>query len=131
MNINRPNNGKILLHGLGAGGITNADIERRAREIAVINGRSAHSVSDADRAEARAELGGRVLPATTGEDVEGTAGVIRDPSEPPSVTGHQTPNLEGTDEQKAVERLVAEGAEEAQHDQMLAAHRQQRRQEKP
>lgn len=127
MNINQPTRGKILLHGLGAGGITPQDLERRAREIAVINGHAAEDVTEADRTEARAELGGKILPATTGEDVEGVAGLIRDPSEPPSVTGHQTPNLEGADEQKAVERLVIEGAEEAQHDQMLAARRQERR----
>lgn len=131
MNINSPNNGKILLHGRGAGDITGDDVERRAREIAIIDGRGTHAVTDADRSRARAELGGKSLPDTTGDDVEGTAGLIRDPSEPPSVTGHQTTNWEGPDSQKAVERLVAEGSEEAQHEQMLAARRMERRREKP
>ncbi len=130
MNINQPTRGKILLHGNGAGGITGGDVERRAAEIALINGRSPGTITEADREEARAELGGTTLPATTAEDVEGVAGLNRDPSEPPSIGGHQTPNLEGPDEQKAVERLATEGVEEAQHDQMLAARHRQRRAEK-
>lgn len=127
MNTNQPTRGKILLHGLGAG-VASTDLKRRAREIAEINGHNAESENDL--VEARAELDGSTLPPTTGDDVEGTAGLIRDPSEPPSITGHQTPNREGPDEQKAVERLVAEGSAEAQHDQMLAARRRQHRQEK-
>lgn len=128
-NINQPTRGKILLHGQGAGGITGGDLERRAREIAFINGHSPEAVNDADRDEARHELEGDTLP-TTGEDIEVSTGLNRDPSDPPSDRGHQIPNLEGADEQKAVERLAVEGVEEAQHDQMLAARRQQRREEK-
>jgi hypothetical protein len=130
MNINSPTTGKILIHGKGAGGTTGDDVETRARELAMIKGRSPESVNDSDRAEARAEMDGRAVPDTTGDDVEGVAGMIRDPSEPPSVTGHQTTNWEGADEQKAVERLVNEGVEEAQHDQMLASRRAERRQER-
>lgn len=130
MNINSPNHGKILLHGHGTGDISGDDLERRAREIAIIDGRGAHAVTEADRMRALAELGGESLPHTTGDDVEGIAGLIRDPSEPPSVTGHQTTNWEGPDSQKAVERLVAEGADEASHDQMLASRRLERRREK-
>lgn len=129
MNIKQPTRGKILLHGLGSGSIAGSDVERRAEEIASINGHG--SITNSDRDEARAELDGGMIPATTGDDVEGVAGLIRDPSEPPSVRGHQTPNREGPDGQKAVERLVAEGVEEAEHDQMLAARRQERRHEKP
>ena len=129
-NINQPTRGKILIHGKGSGGITGGDLERRAREIAFINGHSPEAVNEADRDEARDELNGESLPPTTGDDIEVSTGLNRDPSDPPSDRGHQIPNLEGPDEQKAVERLAAEGVEEAQHDQMLAARRQQRREEK-
>lgn len=127
---NDPTTGRILVHGHGMGGITGGDVERRAREIALINGHSEDDATESDRDEARAELLGETLPETTVEDVEVSTGINRDPSEPPSVLGHQTPNYEGPDEEKAVERLAVEGVEEAQHDQMLAARRQQRRTEK-
>ncbi len=130
MNINSPTSGKILNHGKGTGGSTSDDVETRARELAMIAGRSPSSVNDTDRAQARAEMSGRGAPDTTGDDVEGIAGIIRDPSEPPSITGHQTTNWEGDDEQKAVERLVNEGVEEAEHDQMIASRRAERRHEK-
>lgn len=133
MNLHREKTarGKMLLHGLGAGGIQKADIERRAREIAIINGRSANTITEDDRATARAELGGEALPATTEEDVQGIGLLTRDPSEPVADTGHQVPNHEDLDEKEAIERLATEGVEEAQHDQMLAARREQRRQDKP
>ena len=131
MNRNSPTRGKILLHGNGTGDLSGDDVERRARENAIIDGRDASAVTEADRAQARAELRGVDLPDTTGDDVEGIGGLIRDRSEPPSLTGRQTTNWEGPDSQKAVERLVSEGAEEAQHDQMLAARRMERRREKP
>jgi len=118
------------LHGIGAGGIENDDLERRVREIAVINGRAAEAVTQTDRDEARMELAGGTLPPATNDDVQGVSGLVRDPSEPPSITGHQTPDQEEPDGQQSLERLVAEGAEEARHDQMLAARRHQRRQEK-
>lgn len=129
MNTKSSTRGKILLHGLGAGGIARGDVEQRARENAEINGHG-DVVTESDRDEARAELNGGALPDTTADDAEGTVGLLRDPSEPPSVPGHHTPNRDDPDEQQAVERLVVEGAEEAQHDQMLAARRRQRRQEK-
>lgn len=126
MRITRPTRGKILIHGAGRGGITEADIERRARELAAIDGRTGADPTVDDLARARLELTGTDLPPTTGDDAEAEIGISRDPSEPPSNTGHQVPDNEGTDEQKAVERLTEEGVEEAQHEQMLAARRRQR-----
>ena len=129
MNINEPTKGRILIHGRGAGGVSSADIERRARELADIDGRSGAEITEADLARAEAELMGRVLPATSVEDEEADAALTRDPSEPISVNGHEIPLREGADEEKAVERLALEGVEEAQHEQMLAARRRSRRAE--
>lgn len=124
-----PTAGKILVHGKGTGGISRADLERRARELADIDGRSGAAITDDDIARARADLLGRQLPGTTVEDDESTAGISRDPSEPPSVSGREEPTLEGPDEEKAVERLALEGVDEAQHDQMIAARRRERRED--
>jgi len=127
MNINDPTDGRLFVHGKGSGGIGRADIERRARELAAIDGRSGAAITDDDIARARAELLGLNLPDTTVEDEAAAIGISRDPSEPPSVSGHERPLREGPDEEKAIERLTLEGVEEAQHEQMLAARRRERR----
>lgn len=125
--FNDPTRGKTVLHGDGAGPITEDDIERRAREIALIKGRSEDEVFSDDRAQARAELSGQDLPASTGEDVESIGTLSRDPSNPPAYYGKSAPTDEGPDEQKALEKTVLDGVEEAQHDQMVEArHRRER-----
>lgn len=120
-NINDPTSGKILLHENGRGEMTEGEIAERALELAVIEGRASATREDFDRA--RAELRGRTLPPTSDDDSSSMDSLSRDPSDPPANHGHQIPNREGADEEVAVERLVAEGVEEAQHDQMLAARR--------
>ncbi|HTO03500.1 MAG TPA: hypothetical protein VL069_07350 [Opitutus sp.] len=127
MNINEPTKGRILIHGRGIGGIGPAEIERRARELAVIDGRSGTEITVSDLARAEAELTGTVLPATSVDDEEADASTTRDPSEPISINGREIPLREGLDEEKLAERLALEGVEEAQHDQMLAARRLERR----
>ena len=120
-NINDPTSGKILIHENGLGEMTENEIADRALELALIDGRAAATKEDFERA--RAELRGATLPSASGDDDSSTDSLSRDPSDPPSNHGHQIPNREGHDEEVAVERLVAEGVEEAQHDQMLAARR--------
>ncbi len=127
MNINDPTSGRLFVHGQGSGSVGQADIERRARELATIDGRSGAEITADDLARARAELFGLNLPDTLVEDEPVAPGISRDPSEPPSVAGHELPLREGHDEEKAVERLALEGVEEAQHEQMLAARRRERR----
>ncbi len=129
--MNAPRDRKILLHGRGTGDLTDENVEQRARENAVIRGRSADRITEEDRAEAWAELQGALSPDTTDSDGQSVGSLSRDPSEPVSVPGRQVINHEGDDEATTVERLANEGVEEAQHDQMLAAreheHRQDRR----
>lgn len=122
MNLHDPNSGKTLLRGADAGEITLSMIERRAREIALIDGR--HSITIDDRRLARHELQGRDLPASSLEDTPSIAlSLNRDPSDPISVPGHQTPTYNEAEGDDLTERLAMEGIEEAQHDQMLAARR--------
>jgi len=121
MNSHEINSGKTLLHGAEAGEITLGMIERRAQEIALIEGRD--TISDEDRRLALQELQGRELPDTTADDSPTIAlSLNRDPSDPISVPGHQTPIYNEADDD-INERLAIEGIEEAQHDQMLAARR--------
>jgi hypothetical protein len=122
MNPHEAHPGKILLHGKETGEITRSMIERRAREIALIEGRDA--VSASDRHLARQELQGGDLPDTTAEDSPSIASSLsRDPSEPISVPGHQIPDHNEANDDDTPERLAIEGIEEAQHEQMLAARR--------
>jgi hypothetical protein len=118
-NIANPTAGKILVHDKGLGGVTEEQVEKRARELAIIDNREGPSA--VDRVRARAELTGKTLPPTSGEELSSNDSLSRDPSDPPAQRGRQVPNFEGLDEEKATERLVSEGVEEAQHEQMLAA----------
>ena len=118
-NITNPNHGKMLVHEKGLGEATAEQVEARAAEIAATEGRSAPNAEDRDRA--RAELDGSTLPPAGADDPVGENSLSRDPSDPPAQHGRQKANRDGIDEEKATERLVTEGVEEAQHDQMVAA----------
>jgi len=119
---------RILLHDQGTGDLTQDDVEKRAREIAVISGRAPEAVSEADRAEAWAELTGELLPETSGSDQNAAGSLSRDPSEPLSDPGHEVVTAEPSDDETdARERLATEGVEEAQHEQMLAAREREQR----
>lgn len=128
--MKRTGQNKLILHGRGIGDLNDEDIEKRAREIALIRGRSTDRISEEDRAQALAELQGEMLPETTDSDGESRGALTRDPSEPVSITGRHTTNVEGDDENGVAERLASEGVEEAQHDQMLASRQREHRQDR-
>ena len=75
----------------------------------------------ADRARARRELNGEDLPAAIDEDDQSAESLSRDPSDPPVQRGRQTRNLEESSGQNDLQKMVSEGVEEAQHEQMLAS----------
>lgn len=117
--------GRMLRHGKRADEITDEAIMLRARELAMIDGRSPREVTDEDRERALAELRGQHLPDGSFDDGEVRAGMSRDPAEPRSIAGVRTPVYNQPEDQEMQERLALEGVEEAQHDQMLAARRRQ------
>ncbi len=119
-----PAKGKIINRDQAVGLPGENDVEERAREDAQIEGRRA--VNNGDRRQAESELEGDDIPPGIDGDAEGTSSLSRDPSEPASIPGRKIKDREGEDEQLATERLVAEGVNEAEHDQMLAAARQRR-----
>jgi len=115
---------RIAIHGHGIGPLTPEDFEHRAREIAWIEDR--HLVTEDDRTRARAELSNEDLPPTISEDeLETMQSLSRDPSDPASSRGHQTPEYGVQDGQQDIERLAVQGVEEAQHEQMLEARRRE------
>lgn len=118
--ISQENRGKMEEHGRAMGVGSPGDLERRALELARIEGRS--QATPDDRARARAELLNLNLPPTVSQDAAASMqSLSRDPSDPATDRGHQTPEYMDNDEEEAVERLALEGVEEAQHEQMIQA----------
>lgn len=117
----KSNTPKIELSGEGLGVPSRADVEQRARELALIAERTA--VTDEDRLQAQAEFEEGDLPAVINEDADSMQSLSRDPSDPPAARGRQVPVHGGDDEKADLERLALEGVEEAQHEQMLQARK--------
>src|SRR5882757_8001051 len=98
-NITPPTTGKILVHNHGSGLFSTEDVTARAREIALTNGRA--SPIPEDFRQARHELRGDNLPPTSDVESESSRAITRDPSEPISNYGSETPTQEAEDGQKA------------------------------
>ena len=119
--------GRIEEHTTGTGPPTPESVERRAREIAVIESRSPDSVNDEDRRRALAELRGRLssgLPPEEGDELLAT----RNPTDLAVDTGHPAGvQVTPADEPVNAQKMVEEGIREAEHDRMLRAHKEEER----
>lgn len=108
---------RMETRGRGDGEISEDAIARRAEELARMDGRP--KASEQDRFHAREEL------ANPGPAPAPEADESVQPAEKWSMAaasqGHEGPHGELEDEQSAAEQLVAEGIEEADHDQRVAA----------
>ena len=125
----QPPAGKITVHGGGLGVPSIEEVEKRAREIAMIDERNPDEFTDADWAQARRELVGEIAPPPLEESEE--AGRLEEDWEmTPDDHGHRIPRP-GVDENEETvgEHLVTDGVEEASHDQMLEARREELEQE--
>jgi hypothetical protein len=114
--------GRISDRGEGLGTVTREMVMIRAREIAVINGRSAKNVLESDIREAREELEGKdeINPPLTAE--ESLPESKRwDPV--PGSEGTRAPTIPSPDEPSAAEQLYDEGVGDAEHDQEIEATR--------
>ena len=122
-------NGKIELHGSGMGVPSNEDIEKRAREIAMIDERDPEDFTDADWKQAREELMG-VENNEPPEEDDKNIKLEYEWEVTPDNRGHRVPRP-GTeeDEETVGADLVNDGREEAAHDQMLEARREELEQE--
>jgi len=116
--------GALTENSAGLGTVTRKMVRERAVELAVINGRSALEVSKTDREKVKREL--------TGEpDADPKTAMLESAPESerwdpvPGSTGRKVPAAPSADEddegRSDNERLVAEGIEEAEQDQMRQA----------
>ncbi len=129
MKEKRIEEGRFTAHGHGLGTVTEEMVRQRARELALVAGRPEGQVLDSDLKEARRELTGQEglnPPPTAGESIP-----EEDRWEPVAESpGHQAPVVPAPDEQTFAEKLVEEGVEDAEHDQMIEAEKKERRAEK-
>ena len=124
----REGSGKISVHGNGVGVPSPEAVEKRAREIAMIDERDPNEFTDADWNQAREELIG-VEHASAPEETEQNAKVTEEWNVVPSSTGHRAPRPGVEEDETLGEQLVTDGLEEAAHDQMLEARREELEQE--
>lgn len=117
---------RISNHGNGVGAPSPGNVEKRAREIALIAERDPDEFTDADWEEARRELLGEAE-NTAPEETKENAEVVEEWNVVASSQGHRAPRAE--DAENVGEQLVTDGIEEAAHDQMLQARREEREQE--
>ena len=112
----QPGFGKISVHGEGMGAPTTELVEKRAREIALINERNPDEYTDADWDQAEKELLGRETVTAVDEIVDS----LSDRDSVPGETGRRA-GLAGEDDEMLGAQLVEGGIEEAAHDQMVEA----------
>jgi len=101
-------------------------VEKRAREIALIAERDPDEFTDADWDQARLELLG-VHASNAPEETDENAEVVEEWNVVASSAGHRAPRVE--DEENLGEQLVSDGLEEAAHDQMVEARKEELQQE--
>ncbi len=124
MNKNPLNQGVLTENSIGIGPVTRDLVHARARELALIAGRTPLQVSQADYEQAKRELTGESDPDRQEAILDALPEVK--PWDPvPGSTGHQTPESSSADEddegRSESEQLVEEGVEEAGRDRMLQA----------
>lgn len=114
--------GKFLAGAKPLGTVTEGMLIRRAKEIAVANGRNGNDYRSDDYEQARRELTGF-------SDSEEALEESHAPSSsqwlgPAGDKGKKTPVRGAADEQQLGEKLVREGKQEASHHQMLAGNQE-------
>ena len=109
---------RIQSHGQGAGPPTPEAVERRAREIATIEGRAPDAVTEDDRAHASRELHDRA-PALSADEKRPAVVASSNSADMAVETGHEVENLPRADEQQITEIEVTEGMREAEHERMF------------
>lgn len=114
--------GRFSDRGEGLGTVTEKMVMQRARQIAVINGRTEKDVLDTDIDQARRELQGEdeINPPLSREEAL-PEDKRWDPV--PASEGHKAPTMPASDEQTFAEELVDEGVADAEHDQEIEATR--------
>lgn len=120
--------GKISVHGQGVGAPTPEMVEKRAREIALIGERNPEEFTDADWEQARQELMGGA-PQLAPEETPESAGLEEEWPVVASDTGHAGAQTGLDDDEALGQKLVEGGVEEAIHDSMVQARKDELSQE--
>lgn len=123
----QPGFGKISVHGNGMGAPTPELVEKRAREIAMINERNPDDFTEADWEQAQKELLGRET-ITAADDADEVMDSLSERDEVPGEAGHRAGRA-GEDDEMLGAQLVTGGVEEAAHDQMVEAAQDDQAQE--
>jgi hypothetical protein len=103
-------------------------VTKRAREIALIDERNPNEFTQEDWEQARRELTGATTNALWEDRLEEAAS-LSERGSVPGETGTQAPRGAPKDEALLDERLVNRGVEEAAHDQMVEAAKEDQTQE--
>jgi len=124
VNTNPLKQGALIENSTGIGTVTREMVRVRAVELALINGRSSHEVSQTDWEQAKRELTGEPEMDPNQAILESAPESERwDPVH--GSTGDKAPVAPSEDEddegQSDSARLFEEGVHEAEHDQMLQA----------
>ena len=104
---------------LGLGEASIDEIETRARELALIDGRT--TVSDADISRATAELGGSSGAAHAAEEINPAIEGLANWDEPEGQHGQHVEPTPSEDEASIGDQLIQEGVREADHDSRVVA----------
>ena len=118
--------GRIEKHSRGAGPATPEAVEARARELAVIDGRSPDDVREEDRVRARREMDDEAVALSTDEkrsDVLASS----NPADMAVEAGHRRGRVKPADEQELAEEEMKEGVREAEHERMLQGENESQR----
>jgi hypothetical protein len=131
MNENsQPAFGKISVHGNGMGAPTPELVEKRAREIALIDERDPENFTDADWDQARRELLGVEIIPPPPEDTDERFDEVSDRDSVPGENGHRVPRPGVSEEDETLgAHLVTDGNEEAAHDQRVVSAQEDQEQE--
>jgi hypothetical protein len=121
MNTNRPPNAKIVVHANGMGVPSPEMVRQRALELARIDGRTEYTEQDWQRA--KQELHGG-HPMTWDDEEDRMPESVSERDMTATDTGHHMENMRDGDD-NLPEELVAEGMDEAVHDRMLEAAREE------
>ncbi len=121
--------GKIDLHGNGLGVPSPDLVEKRAREIAMIDERNPDEFTEADWNQAKKELLGEEAeyPPEVSEKI---GEEVSERDDIAGASGHRAPRNGFDEEETLGEELVSDGIREAAHDQMLEARREELEEER-
>jgi hypothetical protein len=120
----QPGAGKISVHGNGVGVPSPEAVEKRAREIAMIGERNPNEFSDADWEQARQELLGATVPVPP-EETKENANLEDEWQLLANDSGHRVAPPGAEEDETLGEQLVSDGNEEAAHDQMVEARKEE------